>query len=261
MKAVFKTKWAAYSAALLFWLGFWHICAVKAELSFMLPKPLEVFKRFFELLGHFAFYQTLLISLLRVTVGFLGGLFLGVLSGFLSHRFFWARSLISPMMSVIKATPVASFILVVILWIERGGVPSFISLLMVLPIVWQNTVLGLEKRDPALGEMAQVFRLGKWRTLLRVDLPQVIPFILSASKTGMGLSWKAGIAAEVLALPAESVGEMIHNAKLYLETVDLYAWTLAIILTSVLLEKLFSALFSPKKGGRYADPQKAVQGL
>lgn len=240
---------AATVAALLFWIFIWDVVADHVSLSFILPGPVEVFSRFFQLLLDPAFYKTLIFSLLRVGIGFCAGGIFAILLGVASYHSALLRTLISPVMAIVKATPVASFILVVILWIEKDFVPAFISLLMVLPIVWQSTVLGFEKRDAALGEMAKVFRLGRWKTLVRLDLPQVFPFILSSSKTAIGLAWKAGVAAEVLALPKESVGIMIYNAKLYLETVDLYAWTMGIILFSVILEKLFSLLFSRKKGG------------
>ncbi|MBR3837910.1 MAG: ABC transporter permease subunit [Clostridia bacterium] len=242
-------KGAATVAALLFWVLLWHLVAEKVDLSLVLPAPLEVLERLGDLIRTAEFYEIMGTSLLRVTSGYLAGVFSGVLLGFLAFRIPLFKALVSPMMGVIRATPVASFILVVLLWIHRDGIPGFISFLMVLPIVWQNTLLGFERRDGRLSEMAKVFRFGKLKTLIRVDLPQVLPFVFSSAKAGMGLAWKAGVAAEVLALPKVSIGQMIYNSKMYLETVDLYAWTLAIILISVALEKLVFFLFSRKRGG------------
>lgn len=236
-------KAAITVVALLFWILVWFLAAEKIRSDFILPSPMAVFPRLFQMMGDAAFYETMFASFLRITAGFLLGSGLGFLFGFLTHFFAPLRVLLTPLMNIVRATPVASFILVVIFWIEKDGVPGFISLLMVLPIVWQNTVLGLEKRDGKLTEMARVYRLGFWKTLWRVDLPQVLPFTFSACRTGLGLAWKAGVAAEVLALPKVSVGIMIYEAKLYLETVDLYAWTVAIIIFSVIIEKIFSALF------------------
>lgn len=242
-------KGAATVAALLFWILLWHLVSTKIDLSLVLPAPLEVLKRLGELACTADFYQTMGTSLLRVSSGYLAGVIAGVFLGFLAFYVSLFRALISPVMGVIRATPVASFILVVLLWIHRDGIPGFISFLMVLPIVWQNTLLGFERRDGRLSEMAKVFRFGRLKTLIRVDLPQVLPFVFSSARAGMGLAWKAGVAAEVLALPKASIGLMIYNSKMYLETVDLYAWTLAIILISVALEKLVFFLFSRKKGG------------
>ncbi len=234
--------------AVVFWIGVWALIAEVMDLPFVLPSPWSVFSRLWELAQTADFYRALFSSLRRILIGFAGGMLLGAILGFLTYRLCLVRALISPLMGVIRATPVASFILVVLFWLENEQVPAFISLLMVLPIAWQNTVLGLERRDPQLAEMAKVFRFGKWKTFTKVDLPQVISFLISAGKTTLGLAWKAGVAAEVLALTKTSVGVMIYQAKMYLETVDLYAWTLAIILFSVLLEKLFFALLRERKG-------------
>lgn len=238
---------AVVAAALFFWGLVWHLVATRVNLSFILPRPLEVLEKLWQLCLTKDFYQILLTSFFRISLGFLGGVFLGFLFGTAAHFLLPFRALVSPLMAMVRATPVASFILVVILWIEKDQVPAFISVLMVLPIVWQNTLLGFESRDPALSEVATVFRFGGMKTLCRVDLPQVIPYVVSASRTSLGLAWKAGVAAEVLALPKVSVGMMIYNAKLYLETVDLYAWTLAIILVSVLLEKTMVFLLKNRK--------------
>lgn len=248
-----KCKRAAITvAALLFWVFVWFLLAEKVNIPFVLPSPAEVFPRLFALCGTSDFYQLLFLSFLRVITGFLGGMVLGFALGLISYFLSPIRSLTSPLMAIIRATPVASFILVVLFWMEKEAVPAFISLLMVLPIVWQNTILGFEKRDAALGQMAKVFALSPWVRFWKIDFPQVLSFVISAGKTSLGLAWKAGVAAEVLALPKQSVGYMIYNAKMYLETVDLYAWTCAIILFSVMLEKLFLGLIR-KRRGQYAD--------
>ncbi len=246
-------KGAAYFAALLFWGFLWQIAATRINIPFILPSPIQTLSRLWELALTSEFYTTVGTSLLRVAAGFFGGAIAGALFGFLTFRFAWLDTLIAPAMVVVRSTPVASFILVVLLWIGRDWVPGFISFLMVLPIVWQNTVLGFEKRDPHLSEVAKVFGFSRRKTFFRLDIPQVFPFVLSSSKTGLGLAWKSGIAAEVLALPEASIGMMIYHAKMYLETVDLYAWTLAIILFSVILEWGLIRLLHIKKGGRNAS--------
>ena len=234
-------------AALLFWILIWYFIAGKVDLPLVLPSPVAVFPKLISLLKTAEFYPTLFGSFLRILLGFLSGMLLGFILGFGAYFISPIQALISPLMAIIRATPVASFILVVLFWMEKDSVPAFISLLMVLPIVWQNTLLGLEKRDPALSEMAKVFKLGKIKTFFRIDLPQVFGFVISAGKTGLGLAWKAGVAAEVLALPKESIGYMIYNAKMYLEMEELYAWTIVIILFSVIFEKLFFFLMKERR--------------
>ena len=251
MKRILK-RVAITVAALLFWILVWFLLAKKVGNEWILPSPVVVFSRLSALARTIDFYQVLGFSFLRVCSGFFFGMVLGFLLGSLSSYVKALHPLFSPLMAVIRATPVASFILLVLFWMTTDRVPTFISLLMVLPIVWQNTLLGYEKKDSSLDEMAKAFRISPLRTFLRIDLPQVLSYTLSAGKTALGLAWKAGVAAEVLALTKNSVGLMIYNAKLYIETVDLYAWTCAIILFSIALEKLFTVFLMPRRM-KYAD--------
>ncbi len=254
MKQTTIIKRGAFTiASLFFWLLLWQFLAKRVSLGFVLPTPLTVFAKLWDFLKTGEFYFILLFSFFRISTGFLAAMLTGFLLGTTTHYFVPFRYLFSPMMSVIRATPVASFILVVLFWMEKDWVPSFVSFLMVLPIVWQNTLLGFETRDPALQEMAQVYNLGKAKTFWRIHFPHIIGYVLSAGKTGLGLAWKAGVAAEVLALPKVSVGYMIYNAKMYLETEELYAWTLAIILFSMIPEKLIFSLILRQKGASDAN--------
>lgn len=246
MKNVMKRA-ATVIAALLFWMLLWLFVAHRVDSKWILPSPVHVFARLWELAKTAEFYLVLLHSFRRVFLGFFWGSVLGFLLGSVSYYQKALHALISPLMAVIRATPVASFILLVLFWMTTDRVPAFISFLMVLPIVWQNTILGYQKKDPLLDEMARAFCLSPAKVFWKMDLPHVLSYTVSAGKTALGLAWKAGVAAEVLALTKDSVGLMIYNSKLYIETVDLYAWTCAIILFSVGLEKLFSFLFSERR--------------
>lgn len=144
-----------------------------------------------------------------------------------------------PITSVIKATPVASFIILAIIWFGSRNLSMFISFLMVFPVIYLNILEGAENTDKGLLEMARVYRLGAFKTLVYIYFPQLFPYISSACSVALGLCWKSGVAAEVIGIPTGSLGERLYRAKLYFETGDLLAWTAVIILVSVLFEKLF----------------------
>ena len=107
---------------------------------------------------------------------------------------------------------------------------------MVTPIVYSNVLGGISSMDKKLTEMADVFAVPFPRRLRYLYLPQVAPFFRSACAVGLGLCWKAGVAAEVIGLPDPSIGINLYEAKVYLDTPDLFAWTLAIVLLSVAIE-------------------------
>ena len=158
---------------------------------------------------------------------------LGALTG--ASRF--ADALLSPLRSVVKATPVTSFILLALLWFSSGMVPVWIALLMVLPVVWAAVLEAVRETDPALLEMARAFRLPRRRQIREIYAPSALPPVLAACSTALGFAWKSGVAAEILALPRLAVGSYLYRSKVTLETADLFAWTLCVIVLSMLLER------------------------
>lgn len=220
----------------LFWLGVWQLTAAAVGQELLLPGPAAVGRRLLELAAGAVFWQTALASLLRIFGGLLLGVALGALLAGLTAWVPLLDWVLTPAVKVVRATPVASFILLVYLWVERGRVPGLISALMVLPVVWGNVTRGIAETDPQLLELARAYGFGRGRTLRRIYIPSVLPYFASGCRTALGLAWKAGVAAEVLCQPQNAIGTQIYNTKYYLETPSLFAWTLVVIALSFLLE-------------------------
>ena len=226
------------AAAARFWFGLWFVLAKKTGSELLLPSPVAVFRRFFELLGEKELYNAAGKTILRIFTGFVAGTAAGTLLAVITARGGIASAVLSPAGKVIKATPVASFIVLALLWLQSDRIPSFIVFLMVTPIIWDALATAIRSTDRELLEMARTYRFGIVKTVWRVYLPSVFPAYLSALTTALGLGWKAGIAAEVLCLPKLSIGRSLYYSKIYLETVDLFAWTMLVILLSVIMEAL-----------------------
>jgi len=135
--------------------------------------------------------------------------------------------------------PVVSFIILALVWLDSEELSLFISALMVFPPVYLNVLAGITSTDEKLLEMARVFRVPFRRQLRGIYLPQVLPYFRSAVSLALGLCWQAGAAAEVIGLPAGTIGEKLYNAKVYFQTPDLFAWTAVIVAVSLVFEKLF----------------------
>ena len=210
------------------------------ELIFV--SPFGVAKRLFELCGEFEFFSALLFTLKRILLGFLSGLAVGAPLAALAAKFRIAEILLAPYMVTIRSVPVASFTVVALICFTAANLSWLISFLMVLPIVYTNLLDGFRATDEKLLEAASVFGMTHTARLRFIYLPQIKPFLISASKTAMGLAWKSGVAAELIGSPAGSVGEALYYTKLYSETADLFAWTVAIVLASVICEKAFCFL-------------------
>ena len=237
-KSFFKRAIVRKFLVAFFWLAVWELVCIIVRQEILIVSPVRVFQRLLELGMTADFWLTTFHSMLRILYGFLIAVGAGTLLAVLTHVSGIAYDLAHPILSIVKATPVASFIILALVWIKTPGVPVFTAFLMVVPVVWQNVTNGILKTDKKLLQMADSYQFGKWKTVVKVYIPSVMPFFMAACTTGMGLAWKAGIAAEVLAASRFSIGGQIYNAKIYIETADLFAWTAVVILMSVILEKL-----------------------
>lgn len=238
---------------LAFWLFVWQLAALLVGRELLLPGPMPVLRRLLALAREGSFWLAVGISMLRILAGAFAGCILGTLLAALTSRFSLLRALLSPVLTTIKSTPVASFIILALIWMGRDLLPSFIAALMVTPLVWTNVSAGISGTDSDLLEAARVFGFSRAKLVLHVYLPSTAPYFVSACRAALGLAWKAGVAAEVLTLPKGAIGTRLFEAKLYLETTDLFAWTLVIILCSLVIEQVLMALIG-SLGSRFRAP-------
>ena len=218
--------------------------------TFVLPAPPRVAQELLALAGTAYFWRTAAISLCRVFAGAAIGVAAGaaLAAGTAAAR--WARLLFAPAVKVVRAAPVASFIILVLLWAERNWVPVIIAALMVLPVVWGNVAQGVDATDGGLLELSRAYGFSRWRRVRLVYVPSVLPYFAAACRTSLGLAWKAGVAAEVLCLPRLAIGTQVSNAKTYLDTPGLFAWTLTVLLLSFALERVLGGLLGRLERGR-----------
>lgn len=233
---------ASRVAAAVFWIVLWQFAAMRLGQEILLASPVSVIRRLVELVMLPEFWQSIWFSFGRIAVGFLLALFSGILFAVASYLFSFVEILIKPLTAVMKSTPVASIIILCLIWIPSRNLSVFISFLMVFPVVYTNVLEGLRQTDKKLLEMAEVFDVGVGKRICYIYLSELLPYLLTACSLGLGLCWKAGVAAEVIGVPKGSIGENLYNAKIYLNTPDLFAWTVVIIIISVLLEKCVLAL-------------------
>ena len=235
---------------LAFWLLVWQLAAQAVGKALLLPGPGDTLRTLLVLAGTGAFWQTALASLGRILLGFGAGVAAGSALAVLTALLPPAHWLLAPAIRLVRAVPVASFILLVLLWVPTGRVPVLIAALMVLPVLWSAVAQGIASADPQLREAARAYRFSRWRTVRLLYLPTVLPHFSAGCRTALGLAWKAGVAAEVLCVPRMAIGTQVYYAKLYLETESLFAWTAVVALLSLLLEKGLDLLLGRLERGR-----------
>jgi NitT/TauT family transport system permease protein len=221
-----------------FWLLLWEILYRIVDNDLLFASPLEVVKTLFHMVRYTEFWKTIGFSFVRIVFGFLLALITGTILAVFSYISLIFRELITPLIKVIKSIPVASFIILALIWLKRTtNLSVLISYMMVIPVIYTNVLQGLINTDSKLLQMTKVFQISIIKKIRAVYITSVLPYFISAVSVGLGFCWKAGIAAEVIATPQGSIGKSLYEAKLYLMTKELFAWTIVIILISVLFEK------------------------
>ena len=227
-------KAAAVAAALLLW----QIASSLLNQRILLVGPADVAGELIRQAIRPAFWLTVWFSLWRIFMGFFLALFAGIALAALSYRFGAFKIMIRPYISVIKSTPVASIIILILIFLSSRNLSVIVSFLIVLPVVYANILEGLSHTDAKLVEMAGVFHAGLYKRIRYIYLPQLQPYLISSCAASIGMAWKSGTAAEVIGIPKGSVGERLYEAKIYLSSSELFAWTAVIIALSVIIEKL-----------------------
>lgn len=232
-----KQKWKK-PAIVLVWLFLWQMLSVWLGHELLLVSPLRTAETLFYLVQDTDYWFSILTSLYRIMFGFLLAFVFGTILAFLAWRIPIFYDFLAPLISVMKATPVASFIILALLWVGSKYLSTLCSFVMGMPIIYSNVYQGLRSIDSKLLEVGQLFQLSHKRQIKQIFIPSLKPYLLSAFMVGIGFCWKSGVAAEVIGLPNNTIGEHLYNAKVYLETPELFAWTVTIIVLSVSIEKL-----------------------
>ncbi|HWP79950.1 MAG TPA: ABC transporter permease subunit [Candidatus Acidoferrum sp.] len=230
------------AAAVCFWLVAWQAAAALLSQDLLLVSPVEVVKTLFDMVGDAGFWRIAMSTMLRITQGFLLAFVFGVVFGAAAAKSETVRALMRPLTAAMRATPVASFIILALLWVGSRGLSTFTAFIMGLPIIYAGTLQGISAIDPKLVEMTRVFGVSRTGRMLYVYLPAVLPSVASSAGVALGMCWKAGVAAEVIGLPVGTIGERLYQAKIYLSTGEVFAWTVVVIGLSALLERAVAGL-------------------
>lgn len=233
MKAV-----AAAGAVAAFWLAVWVLVAALVAQPLILPGPGAVAVALLRLVWDVGTWAILAGSGARI----LGGLALaavcgGVLAG-VSVRSRTFSRLVAPALSFVKATPVACVVVLLLIWLGSARVSIAAVFLMALPGVYFSLAEGLAQANKPLEQMFRLHGVRGWRLFCAHTWREVLPFVLSCARAVIGMSWKAGVAAELIGMAAGTVGERIYQAKLLIETADLLAWTVLVVAASWACERV-----------------------
>ncbi len=224
------------------WILIWQLVAVIVHNRIILAGPVDTLRALAGLCGTAAFWNSVLQTTLRILLGFFIGSAAGIGLAYLAYRYEGVYLFLRPFVSALKSVPVASFVILLLIWFGSRNISVIICAMVVFPILYLSSYEGLSSTDIRLLEMARVFRMPTSRTIRYIFIPQLMPFLRSAFKLAIGMSFKSGIAAEVIGQPLNTIGNGLYLAKVYLETGELFAWTIVVVLISFICEKIISGL-------------------
>lgn len=235
---------------ILFWLLIWELAAKIINIPVILPSLEQTIQALMAMAKQLSFYQNVGFTLLRVFTGVGLSIVIGIILGMLSGLYAPIYRFLNPVMSVIKSTPVVSFIILALVWMQTNAIPIFVCFLMCVPIIWTNVTQGILDTDKKLLQMCSVFKVKYIRVIKDVYIPSVRGYIFSSIAASIGIGWKSTVAAEVLARPEISMGAGMYNAKIYLQTENLFALTLAVIILSFIFEYIIKNFLNKLSKGR-----------
>ncbi len=241
IKNIFNNKIKRISAAVV-WIVIWQAASIMTGLDILLASPVSVLSSLVNLLGMSSTYRILVSSMINITFGFICAVVLGSVCAVVAHRCMIFKEMLAPPVLLMKSLPMASFIILLIIWFGSGRVSIFTSFIVTFPIVYSAVLSGIDRRDMQLVEMADVNGVGIIRRICWIDIPQILPVARPDFIVAAGMCLKAGVSAEVIGLARNSIGEQLYYSKLYIDTAGLFAWSIMVVLLSVLLEKAFIAL-------------------
>lgn len=214
----------------------WELLALLINQSILLPTPIETIEKAFSLVlekeTHIAFFNTGL----RAIIGFLVAFILGAIFGIIASQSYPFKCAFAPFISVLRATPTMSIILLAVIWFNPDVSPAFIGFLIIFPIIYERFYSALLSIDPKLIEMSKVYNVSKKDKIIKLYLPSIRKSVLSMAKSAISLNVKVVIAGEVLAYTAKSIGMQMYITKLDIATASLFAWTIYALMLSLIFE-------------------------
>mgnify|MGYP001018303911 CR=1 FL=1 len=232
---------------LIFWILVWEICSLFMNNSLLLPSPFEVLKTLIILMGKAYFWKSVFNSILRVIIGILLSIAIGIVTGIISGLNKFIEELLGPLVVTVKSTPVISIIIIALVWFNSSNVVIFTAILICFPIIYTNVIEGIKSVDNYLVQMANVYKVKRKYVVKDIYLPSIKNYIVSGILMCLGIGWKVSVASEVLSTPNYSIGLNLLNAKTTLETSELFAWTIVIVILSFIFEKIFKYYLSRAK--------------
>ncbi|MCX8012947.1 MAG: ABC transporter permease subunit [Rectinema sp.] len=251
-------------AGIALFLLAWQAAAISVESRLILPSPVAVMIVLIRLSATPAFWLAVAGSLIRVFEAFILSAVLGTATGTIGGLKPRIEALLSPLVTGMRATPVLALILLAMFWFPSAQVPVFSAVLMAFPVMHTSAEAGARAADTRLLEMSRLFHVPSRIQLFKLRIPSALPYLLSGARNSLGLCWKVVVAGEVLSQPVRALGTAMQEARLMLETTEVFAWAATTVLLCGLSEYAFGVVIRKQlrnQRGRMKSEAAPVSGV
>lgn len=245
-----------YICIILFWIIAWQIIAIIINNNIFFAGPVAVFIRLLDFVLSKKFWISVISSIGRVMLGFFIAFLAAYIFAFLAYEKSWIKDILYPLVTTLRSVPVAAVVVIISIIAGSKWLSLYVTFMVLFPIIYMNILEELENVDTRMLEMARMYTIGWFDKYKYIYMPDIKPGLLSAIKTGVGMGFKSGVAAEVISLADNSIGLGIYSSKIYLDTPGVLAWTIVVILISYILEKLLV-----KAAGLAINKRRTTVGL
>ena len=218
----------------LLMLGIIMLIAVWEALShfmhgIVIASPRDTFFSFVRLAGTAQFWGHLWVSFRRIIAGILIGSFAGFLLGLFAGLNRNIKYFLEPLRWTLMSVPAVVVVVMAMLWFGMGStMVVFITALLLSPIVYVNTVKGLEMVDETIVEMSRLYNFSLWLKISHVYIPAITGPLASAMVLVVGMGVRIVILAEVMGT-SKGIGYALSLTRTNLETPYLFSWVMVCI--------------------------------
>lgn len=223
--------------SIFFFFIIWEGVALYIDNSLLFPRVSEIFLSLKNLVASGDFTLILWNTLSRFFISIVFSLILAIIFSVASYRYEVIGFLLFPFIIFLRAVPTIAIIIVVLIWSSVERVPIVVGMLILFPILYESILGGIKNVDKNLLKMSKVFKVPTKRVVRDIYIPSIYYSISSNIPSYIGLTFKVIIAGEVLSQESLSIGGEIFINKIYLESSNIFAWIIVVIVLNYLLEK------------------------
>lgn len=222
----------------VFWILIWQLASMLIGQELLFASPVSVLLSLNQMIKRYNFWLSIGTTLYKIGIGFLLGFLSGCMLGMISHFQNWFKILLNPIIALMKSMPIASFVVIILVWMGSKNLSIVISYFVVFPMIYLSILEGFHSVPKEMIELSIIFQISYFKKIVYIYGIYAYPSLISASKIALGMCWKAGVAGEMIGTPKNSIGEHLYLSKLYLSTSEVFAWTIVILLISYAFEKI-----------------------